>query len=146
PDRVIKKAETFSVWLEKRGRSARKMYSKKEWNAILHGPAPFTPKEEKIVAARRRFRWRVVGITESGDLHFEGTNGSDRGLPVLSIGIRGRDGLEGGVYLAVSHLEPGETAVVVKDAYKDLIPPTDVEAYALPDPEPEDRECYWEFR
>ena len=38
------------------------------------------------------------------------------------------------------------TAVVEKDTYRELVSPNDVEAYALPDPEPEERTQYWEFR
>jgi hypothetical protein len=46
----------------------------------------------------------------------------------------------------VGHIRPGGTAVVAKETYKDLIAPEEVEAYALPDPEPEERDRYWEFR
>jgi hypothetical protein len=46
----------------------------------------------------------------------------------------------------VGHIGPGQTAVVEKDAYRDMVAPEDVEAYALPDPEPEERDRYWEFR
>jgi hypothetical protein len=46
----------------------------------------------------------------------------------------------------VGHIGPGETAVVEKDAYRDLVAPEDVEAYALPDPEPEERDRYGELR
>ena len=38
-----------------------------------------------------------------------------------------------------------ETAVVEKDAYKDLVAPSDMEAYPEPDHDPEVRERYWEF-
>jgi hypothetical protein len=54
--------------------------------------------------------------------------------------------LEGGVWLPDEHIGPGQTSVVVKDTYRDLIDPSDVEAYPLPDPEPEERSRYWEFR
>jgi hypothetical protein len=36
--------------------------------------------------------------------------------------------------------------VVAKDTYRGLLDPGDVEAYPLPDPEPEERARYWEFR
>jgi hypothetical protein len=73
-------------------------------------------------------------------------------LPYLSLGIRGQlrppktEPLHGGVWLPVSSISPGETRVVVKDCYKDLVDPREVEVFDQPDPEPEDRERYWEFR
>ena len=80
-------------------------------------------------------------------MRFEVTNGSHVRLPYLSIGIRSKDGrLIGGVWLPVSSIAPGETAIVEKDVYRDLVEPSAVEAYAKPDPDPEDRERYWEFR
>ena len=48
--------------------------------------------------------------------------------------------------MPVGHISPGQTAVVAKDTYRDLLDPSDVEAYPLPDPEPEERARYWEFR
>jgi hypothetical protein len=78
---------------------------------------------------------------------YEVTNGADRHLPFLSIGIRAKHGkLEGGVWLPIGHIAPGRTAVVAKDTYRGLLNPTDVEAFPLPDPEPEERARYWEFR
>ena len=145
--RLRKAADTFAEWLERRARAARKRYTKREWADVLRGPPPFTPEELAVVAARRLFRWRVVGVSEAGDLRYEVTNGSGRTLPFLSVGIRSRAGrLVGGVWLSVGHIGPGETAVIEKDAYKDLVAPEDVEAYPLPDPEPEERDRYWEFR
>jgi hypothetical protein len=46
----------------------------------------------------------------------------------------------------VGHIGPGATAVVEKETYRGLVAPEDVEAYALPDPGPEERDRYWEFR
>jgi hypothetical protein len=110
-------------------------------------PPPFTAEELAIVEARRQFTWRVVGVAPGGEVLYEVTNGSNRNLPFLSIGIRGKVGnLQGGVWLPVGHILPGQTAVIAKDTYRDLLDPDDVEAYALPDPEPKQRARYWEFR
>jgi hypothetical protein len=99
--RLRKAADTFGEWLERRAHAARKRYTKREWADILQGPPPFTPEEWAVVAARRLFRWRVIGVSEAGDLRYEVTNGSGRTLPYLSIGIRSRVGrLAGGVCLA----------------------------------------------
>jgi hypothetical protein len=139
--------DAFGSWLRLCAERARKKYKKREWETILRGPDPFTVDELGIVEARRLFRWRVVGLSDSGDIRFEVTNGSRGRLPYLSIGIRSKDGrLNGGVWLPVSTIAPGETAIVEKDAYKNLVKPSDIEAYPKPDPDPEDRERYWEFR
>ena len=39
-----------------------------------------------------------------------------------------------------------EPSKLTKDTYRGLLDPGDVEAYPLPDPEPEERARYWEFR
>ena len=72
------------------------------------------------------------------------TNFSNRRLPFLSIGVRGPN-LIGGIWLPVSKIAPGETRVVEHDGYK-CTAPENQEAFALPDPWPEDRERYWEFK
>jgi len=144
---VRKAADTFEEWLNARAARARRRYKRREWAEVLRGPPPFTIEEQAVVRARCQFTWRLVGVAPGGEVLYEVTNGSDRCLPFLSIGIRGRVGnLEGGVWLPVGHITPGQTAVVAKETYRDLLDPNDVEAYQLPDPEPEDRARYWEFR
>jgi len=151
-DRMHRVADGFESWLIKRCNAARRRYNKRQWAEIIAGPPPFTPGERRIVDSRRRFRWRIVGIAPNDDVRFEIYNGSDVVLPFLSIGIRGKQrhpqggGLNGGAWLPVSSVLPGEIRVVEKDCYKKLIDPHDVEAFALPDPEPEDRDRYWEFK
>ncbi len=140
-------ANGFKEWLKKKCNSAKRQFSKKRWSEIVAGPKPFTLWEEAIVEARKRFHWRIIGIAEGGDLQFEVHNGSDMALPYLSIGIRGKQGrVQGGIWLSISHIAPGETEIVEKGCYKKLLAPEDVEAFQLPDPEPEDREKYWEFQ
>jgi hypothetical protein len=144
-------ADGFEEWLVERSRYARERFSDEDWQAILAGPPPFDDRESRIVEARRKFRWRVVGISPSGDLRFEVHNQSDLRLPFLSVGIRGQlreddDTLTGGVWLPIHDIGPGETKVVEKDCYKDLVPPDQAEAFEEPDPTPEDRNRYWEFR
>jgi hypothetical protein len=142
----------FEQWLEAKCKAARSFFKKKQWEAIEKGPLPFTEQEKLIVEARRHFRWRVVDVATSGDLRFEVHNGSAMRLPYLSVGVRGelrppRSGpLNGGLWLPVSSISPGETRIIEKDCYKDLVDPKDVEVFEQPDPEPEDRERYWEFR
>lgn len=144
---IRKAADSFEEWLTARAARARRRYPRKEWAEVLRGPPPFTAEERAVVEARRLFTWRLVGVAPSGEVLYEVTNGSDRCLPFLSIGIRGRTGdLRGGVWLPVGHVAPGQTAVVAKDTYRGLLDPSDVEAFPFPDPEPEERARYWEFR
>jgi hypothetical protein len=144
-------ADGFEEWLIERSRYARERFGEVEWQAILAGPPPFDERELAIVRARRKFRWQVIGISPEGNIRFEVFNGSDISLPYLSIGIRGplrdRDEvLNGGVWLPVHHIGPGKTGVVEKDCYKDLVNPKNAQAFDEPDPGPEDRNRYWEFR
>jgi hypothetical protein len=141
-------ADGFEVWLEQCCRRARKRYSKQRWAEIVRGPEPLTPFELQIVEARRRYRWRATGVAKNGNVQFEVHNGSKMRLPYLSIGIDDEDGVlgGGGVFLPVGKIMPGETKTIAVDCYKDTVPPERIKAFALPDPGPEDREFYWEFR
>lgn len=145
-------ADSFAQWLERKCDAARKQFKMKEWQAIQEGPAPFDQRELAIVEARRLYRWKVVGVAPNEDLRFEIYNGSSMVLPYLSVKIRGRlrppksGPLHGGVYLPIASIRPGETAIIEFDCYKQYIAPKDTEVMASPDPCPEDRAMYWEFR
>lgn len=108
---------------------------------------PFSAKQPRIVAARRKFRWRHTGFAPNGDAVFEVFNDSDMRLPYLSIGVQGRGGtkLIGGVWLDVSGIEPGCSGFVQRDCYKDQLTQEEVECFAKEDPTPETRDRYWEF-
>ncbi len=140
-------ADSFEEWLTKRCQDARKSYTKKQWKEIVNGPKPFTTKEQAIVEARRQFSWRVIGFDDNGDATIEVRNNSKLVLPYLSVGVRAKDNtLEGGAWLDVSGIQPGEEGIIKREIYKKLIKPDNTEVYSLPDPLPEDRERYWEFR
>jgi len=140
-------ADGFEAWLKKKCKAARKRYTRSEWARIVVGPAPFTAEEHRIVEARKLFQWRVTGTTADGKLQFEVYNGSDTVLPYLSVGIRRKDGsFQGGVWLPISQISPKRRSLIEQDCYTKLATPGELEAFPLPDPEPEDRERYWEFR
>jgi hypothetical protein len=144
---LLEAASGFEEWLKARCLEARKLFTKKEWAAIEEGPPPFTEQEQAIVEARRKFRWQVIGIADNGNLIFEVHNGSNMVLPFLSIGVRAKNGkLNGGSWLPVSSIQPGKTCIIEKGCYKDLLLPEEVDVFEKPDPEPEDRDRYWEFR
>jgi hypothetical protein len=147
-----KMAGSFEEWLNAKCAAARNSFSKKQWEAVERGPSPFTEQETAIVEARKKFRWRVLGVSTDGNLRFEVYNGSTVTLPFLSVGIRGvlrppnTGPLNGGVWLPVSSVCPGQTKIIEKDCYKKLVDPEKVDVFDHPDPQPEDRDRYWEFK
>jgi hypothetical protein len=142
-----KVADDFAEWLMASCAHARNSYGKKQWAEILRGPEPFTVEEEEMLEARRRIKWRVLGIDPVGKLIFEVTNIGSSTLPVLTVGVRSKDErLNGAIRLKIGHVGPGQTDVLHVDCYKDLRSPQEIEAFALPDPRPEDREYYAEFK
>jgi hypothetical protein len=142
-----RQADGFEAWLLKRCKLARNTYTKEQWAAIVAGPPPFTPGESRILEARRQLSCRIAGVTPQGNLLFEVHNGSDVVLPFLSIGLRWKEnGLQAGIWLPISHVPPGQTAVVEHETYKKVTNLTQIEFFVKPDPEPEDRERYWEFK
>lgn len=141
-----KVANNFEAWLEESCSYARNKYPGKKWAGILRGPEPFTAEEKEIIEARQRIHWRMLGIDSEGNHIFEVTNTGHRSLSVLSIGIHSKDRqLNGCVRLDVSNVAPGMTKIIPRDCYKELKPPSELEAFSLPDPQPEDRDYYWEL-
>ena len=132
-DSEEKVADEFAEWLTASCAHARSTYGKEKWAEILRGPEPFTPEEEEVVETRRHFQWRVLGIDPAGNHVFEVTNVGGRTLPVLTVGVRSRNGrLNGAVRLEIGHVGPGQRAVLHADCYKDLMPPHEIEAFASP--------------
>jgi hypothetical protein len=144
---LVQVADGFETWVSRRCRDARSTYGKRQWAAIVAGPTPFTGDEVGIVEARRFFSCRIVGVSPRGNALFEVHNGSQTRLPFLSVGVRRRgSGLDGGAWLPVGHVQPGQTAVIEHHAYGPVVDPRDVEIFQLPDPRPHNRDRYWEFR
>lgn len=139
---------SFSDWLKTSYELVKSKYSLSKWQKVVAGPKPFTPEEMQIVEARRHFSWKHTGFADDGDAIFEVENRSARTLPFLSIGIRDkkRRVLSGGVWLNVGHIQPGEKERVVMDCYKDRISPDELEPFDKPEPIPEKKDRYWEFR
>lgn len=144
-DGLHQTAKGFRAWLNRNRRTARANFTSAAWQRILAGPVPFAPHELRIIEARKRFRWRKVGVTGEGDIEIEVHNASTMVLPYLSIGVQ-TPRFNGGVWIDVEAIAPGSTRIVAKDCYKELASPEEVELFAKPDPEPEDRDRYWEFK
>lgn len=144
---VRKVADGFEEWLVKKCAVAKERFSKSEWEAIKLGPPAFSEPEEAVIEARRAFRWRVAGVAENGDILFEIHNGSRAILPYLSIGVRRVNGdVFGGIWLPISSVLPGQAMTIHKSCYKERYSPEEIEFFDLPDPSPEDRDRYWEFK
>jgi len=140
-------AGDFGEWLTESCARARKQYSNAEWAAIVLGPEPFSAAETEIIAARRLIRWKVTGIDSDGNHMFEVSNSSQLTLPALTLGVRSKDQrLNGAVYLKIGHVAPGQAAVIHADCYKKFVPPNEIEVFSFPDPQPEDRDYYFELR
>ena len=104
---------------------------------------PFSQKERNVIEARSKFVWRLIGFAENKDAIFEIENHSTIRLPFLSVGVRGPN-LIGGVWLDISAIGPGESGKVQKDCYG--INPEHVECFSKPEPTPETRDRFWEFK
>ncbi|WP_037586446.1 hypothetical protein [Stenoxybacter acetivorans] len=146
-DEVIEVFPGFSEWLISAYNWTKSKYSQKRWERIINGPKPFSQKDQRIVDARRLFKWKLIGFAEDGDALFEIENCSEISLPYLSIGVSDikKKILTGGVWLDVRNVKPGNKAIVRSDCYKDCIPSNQLDVFALPDPIPEKKEAYWEF-
>jgi len=139
-------ATDFEAWLSASCLFARSKYSELEWNQIKRGPQPFTAEEKEMIKARRGIHWKVLGIDPLGNHIFEVRNDGEGKLLWLTVGVRSKDGgLNGAVRLDVGDVGPGQSAVLHRDCYKDLMPPDQIEAFPIPDPAPEDRDYYYEF-
>jgi hypothetical protein len=66
-------------------------------------------------------------------------------IPYYSLCIGTRKGPFGGVFLDVSHIGPGQTAIIERDCYKDHVAPADIVVSDYPPLGPEDRDRYWEI-
>jgi hypothetical protein len=141
-----KVADSFEEWLAASCANARRAYGKEKWAEILRGPKRFTAEEKDIIEARRLISWRVLGIDADGNHIFEVTNAGCRALAALTVGVRSKDGrLNSAIRLNVLHIGPGQRDVLHRGCCKGLRPPEELELFALPDPNPEDRDYYWEL-
>jgi len=109
---------------------------------------PFSKRELDIVEARRLFKWQHLGFAENGDSIFAVSNESAMVLPYLTIGVQGKDAtqLVGGAWLNVSGIAPGQTGKVEHPCYKETLAPEAHEFFNKPDPTPETRDGFWEFK
>lgn len=140
-------SDDFAEWLEMRASQIRKSYTPEEWKRILQGPEPFTQREQKIIDARHSFIWEVVEFNEKGEATIRVHNRSNETLPYLTIGVRIKNStMESATRIDVSDLKPGEEKTVHKLIFPEEAKRNNLILEDLPDPTPEEREMYWEFR
>jgi hypothetical protein len=145
--RIVLAGPGFAAWLQQTAAMLRSKIGKKQWAAIVAGPPPFSESDREIVAARRLYVWKSIGPQANGDIGIEVTNGSTQALPFLTIGVRSTAGdFNGSVWLRVGDIPSGGTKLVTHDCYKEYLPRESVQLFDLGDPDPEDREHFWEFR
>jgi hypothetical protein len=141
-----KVADDFAEWIKQSCSKARREFSKEMWSKIVRGPDPFSPRELKVIEARRQISWQVLGIDPEGRHIVTVANSGRLTLPVLTVGVRSLDRrLNGALRLNTSEVGPGRTAVLHVSCYQGLLPPDQLELFTLPDPEPEDRMQYVEL-
>lgn len=139
--------ESFSTWLDRCRKWAYSQYSKSDWESIFLGPIPFSDIEKQIILARKQFKWKTINMLEDNRFIFEVVNDSQITLPYLSVGVRTRsEKLFGRIWLPVSTIGSHEKAFIEQEIYRGLVEPDDIELYELPDPLPNQRDIYWEFK
>ncbi|WP_153009498.1 hypothetical protein [Mastigocoleus testarum] len=140
-------ADSFYNWIVKRCEDARNFYTDLEWDRIKNNPYSFNDKELEIVEARKKIKWRKIGFSNDGDVRILVRNESNLTLPFLTIGFRGKNpAIEGSIWLPISHVIPGQEYIVEHSGYKEYISTENSEFYHLPDPTPEEKDIFWEFR
>lgn len=141
-----KVADDFGEWIKQSCSMARRIFSKEAWAKIVRGPDPFSPRELKVIEARRQISWQVLGIDPEGKHIVTVANSGSQTLPLLTVGVRSLDRrLNGALQLNTREVGPGQTAVLHVSCYQGLLPPDQLELFSLPDPKPEDRMQYIEL-
>ena len=142
---------TFEEWIRSACSKVRREIPKSDWALIQNDPEPFSAAEAAIAAARKKYSWEVVGIDESDCVLIRVTNGSPMSLAYISLDCSGEmrgkaEVLEGGVAIPTAHIQPGASAVVPVDCYREVVDPRTVLLTDVAGLGPEDRDILWEFR
>jgi hypothetical protein len=143
-DEITEVAGSFDEWVSDAVLAKREGMSDGHWRALLAGPPPFSPREAELVAQRARFTWRQTG-QQGAQVDVEVTNGSDRTLPWLTLGVEVPGVLRGRVHLDVSAIPPGATATLHVTPYDKVPAGSRVTLYDLPSPEPATRYAFKEL-
>lgn len=143
-----KRHPTFHEWLLNNSETIKSNMSQEGWAEVLNGPISFNEIELRIIKARKEFSFSLLGFTETGDARILVKNQSQMSLPYLTIGVavQAAEQHMQRCWLPVNDLKPGESRILDVDLYKKFMPRDSIKLFELPDPEPEDRDIFWEFR
>ena len=136
-------APCFEEWLRRSVASCKKFYSREEWAALCRPAAPFNDRELQVVDAIPKFTFKKVGVTDSGKVRIEITNGSPITLPYLTVGVRERR-MEGAIALPTLDISPGCKKTIEKAMYSSMDPAC-LELFSLSLPDIEDRAYFREL-
>ena len=141
-------ADSFDEWIIKRCEDAEKFYIELEEERIKNNSESFNDKEFEIIEARKKIKWQKIGFSPDGDVRILVRNESNLTLPFLTIGFRGKNpAIEGRIWLPISHVMPGQEDIVEHSGYKKHVSGEENrDFYHLPDPTPEEKDRFWEFR
>jgi hypothetical protein len=137
----------FNQWLTTHIAASIKRYSPLEWRRIVSGNGPFTEEEARIVEARRLFSWIYTGFSD-GQYSFVVKNGSKTRIPFLTISVKDKTNefFEGGIWLPVGEISPGQEKRITRECYKNIVRPSDILFISKEEPTPDDKDRYWEFK
>ncbi len=139
-------APSFVNWLKQGYQSTLNQFSEEELTR-LRRDAKFSPEDLAVISARRKFRWRVEGRTAEGKIQIRIMNDSERMLPFYTIGVKSKDSdFTGAVWVPVDGIRPGDDRLLAVDCYSELLSPTEVTLFDMPEPTPPERDSYWEFQ
>ncbi len=142
--RTSKSWKSFTDWFVAAYRKSKKTFSKADWEKALQPAPPFTEEVQRIAEARRKFSVSLVGVNGPNSVRLRVVNNSDQTLMRFTFGMRMPRGGDGWSSVPTSDIGPGQSGDVTRETYHsgDL---EKLEVYELLDPQPEDRNYYFEF-
>ncbi len=145
---VVQAYINFDDWLVTLSNEIKDNMTEDEWIQTQNGPPPFSQNEQEIVEGRKKFAYTLLGFKQSGDAKILIKNNSNISLPYLSVGVEwiGTKLPVHTIWLPIHGLKPGDNRIITHDIYKNFFPQEAVKLVDLPDPDPEDKDIYWEFK
>ncbi|VTR99026.1 Uncharacterized protein OS=Planctomyces maris DSM 8797 GN=PM8797T_10294 PE=4 SV=1 [Tuwongella immobilis] len=140
---LVMVAPSFSEWFS---RGATALLSQQPLMGEGELAVTFSEQEQAIVRRRTQYQWHITGRTEKFVV-INMTNLSDATLDFITIGVRSIDrSLNGAVRVDVRDLAVGMSKDIPLDCYSELVHPSQVELFNLPEPSPATRSMYFEFQ
>jgi hypothetical protein len=142
-EELVPVAQSFSEWFSL---GATALLSEQPSMRDGEPAAAFSEQEQMIVRGRKQYQWHITGRSEKF-VAINITNASDATLGCITLGVRSIDRtVNGAVRVDVRDLAVGMSKDINLDCYSDLVHPSQVELFDLPDPTPSTRSTYFEFQ